>query len=135
MNAQANAPIPGWEKQPSSSQQSAGGVAAESAPVATSGSDTTQSLRLAGQTESQMPVKATGPIAFDEGDGLPGGGFAKPDDNVSSNPSGKNCGFPDGAAGDGSGRQPKSVQGRTPNVHRGTGAVSAGLPPGFTPRK
>ncbi len=53
------------------------------------------------------------PRPADAGDGLQGGGGPKPDGNVSSDEAGKLGGFPDAAGGDGKGRQPQTVKGKT----------------------
>jgi hypothetical protein len=94
----------------------------ESAPAPTQGAENISVIDQAGQTAGQMPVKQTGPLERPPGD----------NENESKG-AGISGGFPNAGGGPGTGlTTTPGVLGQTPAVHQGTGAISAGLPPGFS---
>jgi hypothetical protein len=112
---------------PGSSSVSAGGEPKTSAGVATLGAENTNVIAEAGQSFSQgIGVR---PVLQAE----PEKGYDNT--NVSSNELGRTGGFPDSGAGSGSGMtagKKGTVVGQTVGVHKGTGAISGGLVPGFS---
>ncbi len=109
---------------PSTTQTSAGGKAAESAPTSTVGADADFVQGLAGQVNDKLPGETVGYVRTPAGD----------NDNTSGTPAGKTAGFPDAGAGPGKGRQPQSVAGQTVGAHSvGAGVIRGPLPPGCGP--